>query len=104
MVKNSNIRPFTLSIFIEHDTELTPSVCPLNVSVEVSCVFQFHNLSVVSYDAERISVDDLEKQQQLTLNSQCHLSKSFHTIFVFIECLDAHSSVHTPHIDCAILS
>ena len=52
---------YTLSIFIEHETQLTQSVCPMNVSVEVSCVFQFHNLSVLSDDAERISVDEDEK-------------------------------------------
>ena len=62
--KQQHLTFYTLSIFIEHKTELTLSGCPMNVSVEVSCVFQFHNLSVASYDAESINVDEDEKQQQ----------------------------------------
>ncbi len=44
-----------------------PSVCPLNVRVEVSCVFQFHSLTVLSADAERRREEEDEKQQLITL-------------------------------------
>ncbi len=62
--KQQHMTFYTLSIFIQHETQLTASVCPMSVSVEVSCVF--HNLTVLSHDAERISVDEDEKQQHLT--------------------------------------